>query len=81
MFVYNHLMDDLGGLSETQLLERMQNIHKNMGSAFAMGKGNMVQQLQVALEMCRNELSRRQQDKSMQQSNEGPNPFKSIDIG
>lgn len=80
MFAYNHLMDDLSGLSENQLLERMQAVHKNMNSAFAMGKGNMVQQLQVALEMCKLELSRRQHDKSKQDQN-GPDPFKSIDIG
>jgi hypothetical protein len=81
MFAYNPLMDNLVDLSDAQLLERMQSAHKHMNSAYAMGKGDMVQQLAVALEMCKSELSRRQHEKTKATESNGPDPFKSIDIG
>ena len=59
MYVYNHLMDNLRDLSENQVLERMQMIHQRMNGAYSMGKGDMVNQLAVALEMCKEELQNR----------------------
>ena len=79
MLGYNHLLDNLTELSEAQLLERMQTIYTNINRAYAMGKNHMVHQLNVALDMCREEMSRRQRDQ--QKKSTGPDPFKSIDIG
>ena len=80
MFAYNPLLDNLTALTEAQLLERMQTIYSNMNRANAMGKGDMVYQLNVALEMCREEMTRRQRAQQQGKTN-GPDPFKSIDIG
>ena len=79
MYVYNHLMDNLRDLSENQVLERMQMIHQRMNGAYSMGKGDMVNQLAVALEMCKEELQNRR--RTVPAEHDGPDPFKSIDIG
>jgi hypothetical protein len=80
MLGYNHLLSDVGELTEPQLLERMQQVHQKMNSAFALGKNDMVHQLNIMLDMYRQELSARQLRKA-QPKEDGPDPFKSIDIG
>ena len=77
---YNHLLSDLGELTEAQLLERMQQTHQKMNLAFNLGKSDLVHQLNIMLDMCRQELTARQLAKA-QPKDDGPDPFKSIDIG
>jgi len=54
-------------------------IHQRMNGAYSMGKGDMVNQLAVALEMCKEELQNRRRTAPVE--HDGPDPFKSIDIG
>jgi hypothetical protein len=79
MIGYNHLLDNLTELSEAQLLERMQTIYNNTNRAYALGKNDLAFQLNVAIDMCREEMTRRQREQSKKST--GPDPFKSIDIG
>ena len=62
--MFNPLLPDLTHLKDADLEEKLSELNRKLGIAYRLGNGGVVNQISIALEALRDEMSRRQSEAS-----------------